>query len=118
MATQSEVIREAYLHLGVVDQEDNPTAAESARGQAHLDSLYDELSDTDELALPFTLGDTATSIPDWAFIGLAIALAGSLATGAGVPEMAGEKIRGRAMIRKHVYGLSMVDGMPVRAEYF
>ena len=112
--TALEVQTEALRHIGVADIEDTPDAADISRAQKHLEGCYDVLSDVDELGMDWT----TAAVPDAVWLGLAIMLAGSLASGYSKPEYIGEYKRGRGMVRDYEMMQVKVDNRPVVAEYF
>lgn len=112
--TAVEVATEALRHIGVADIEDTPDGADISRAQAHLTSLHELLSDTEELAPTWA---TAT-VPEALFIPLSVMLAGTICGGYSKPEYIPEYKRGLGMVRAYELAQSRVDGRPVPAAYF
>jgi len=112
--TALEVQTEALRHIGVADIEDTPDAADISRASAHLTAIYDLLSNTDELAMAWTLA----TVPEAVFLPLSIMLGGSLASGYSKPEYIAEYKRGHSMVRDYELTQLKVDGREVQAVYF
>lgn len=109
-----EVATEALRHIGVADIEDTPDAADISRTTAHLTSLHELLSDTEELAPTWTI----QTVPEALFIPLSIMLSGTICGGYSKPQYIPEYKRGLGMVRDYELNQSKVDGRPVPAVYF
>ncbi len=110
--TSNEVCTEALRHIRVLGLEDVAAPAEVARAQDHLDSIMQELDEIHEMAIQWT----KETVPNSHFLGISMALGGSLAPGFGKLEMAGERARGIGLLRDLEFKND--DDEPVRAEYF
>ena len=103
--TATETVTEALRMLGVVAIDEAATADDRTRCKDHLDSIYSTLTDTEALALDWTV----ETVPDGVFLALARAVAGSVASTYGRAQRAQEAA---VMIdpRKSLYEIGM-DGV-------
>ncbi len=72
--------------IGVVSVDEPATSEDLRRAKAHLDDIYASLDDTDDLAVTWTV----ETVPDGAFLSLARAVAGSVASSYGRSQRAAQ----------------------------
>ncbi len=84
--TSTEVCTEALRLIGVVSIDEPATSEDLRRAKAHLDDIYASLDDTDDLAVRWTV----ETVPDGAFLSMARAVAGSVASSYGRSARAAE----------------------------
>lgn len=103
--TSTEVCTEALRIIGVVAVDEAATIADVTRAKAHMDDIFSTLSDTEVLALDWTV----ETVPDGAFLPFARAIAGSIASSYNRSQRAAEAA---LMInpRKSLYEIGM-DGI-------
>lgn len=90
MPTKLDVMKMAYRRVGIVAQDEEPTADEYAAAEAVLDGIFAEVSQ--ESPIWWNLDD----VPNEAFLPLAMVAAYDLAAAFGVPA---RESRGYAMAR-------------------
>lgn len=110
--TSQDVCREALRHIGVLGIEQQMPTAYYSRAKTHLDAILVELDDVHKMAIAFT----AETVPDSHFLGLSIAVGGSVAPGFQRPQFAGERERGIGMLRDLEFPAD--DPEPVQATFY
>lgn len=110
--TSRDVCLEALRHINVVALDEDAQAHEYQRAKLHLDSILTELDEIHEMAIQWT----AETVPESHFLGLAMAVAGSIAPGFSKPEMASERSRGITLLRDIEFKSD--DDSPVAAVYY
>lgn len=104
--TALEVTAEALQMIGVLAQDEEPSAEDHARAKAHLEAIFAELDETFGIAPEWTI----ETVPDKLWLPVSKAVAGSICTGYSKPEFTGLRAVGMAGIMRAEFG-----GQPRRA---
>lgn len=98
--TSLDVTTEALRMLGILSMDEAPEADDHARAKSHLEAIYAEIDESLGAAPEWTI----ETVPARLFLFVAQAVAGSIASGYELEQLAGLRRAGMAGIMRDEFG--------------